>query len=126
MWRKGIRVRKSNALCFRDVEEGDRYSTGRHKGEPMPKHYCVFVRLRDCPVVRVRDDGVNIVEPKGVRGVPISGHSRSNMAYGTVRTDTFSGLRYTPVYWAEDGRVFVGRIWSHPEPQTAQEGSDGE
>lgn len=116
---KGINFRRDRYLGFRNGEEGDATT----EGNPIPKNYLVFVDLRDCPVVNTveRPDGqtVKIVRPEGVKPrkrLAISGHSRTNMAYG-VRKEAYrhawdaEKTPYTPVFLAYDGFGYVGKIW---------------
>lgn len=51
-----------------------------------------------------------------VKLIPDNGYSGTNMMYGKDRTER--GVRVTPVYWCENGRVYIGRIYNKILPDT--------
>ena len=46
-----------------------------------------------------------------VRPVRITGHSRTNMAYGINKVDYATKRQYRNVYWAEDGFCYTAKVW---------------
>jgi hypothetical protein len=79
MIRKGIRFRKANHLHYRYANpEIDK----EINGEPLSKNYVVITRWKDC-----LDDEGNYDEEKALQApcVPNTGHSRTNMLYGSFR-----------------------------------------
>lgn len=108
MIRKGYHFQISHFLTFRHQEEGDKYKNGKE----IAKHHLVFVRLKYCPVIRVREDGLKIVEPKGVQGIPLDSHWR-NMGIGPERRE--GPFLERTLYLVEDGRVYSAcdRVFHH-------------
>lgn len=120
MRREGIDLKRAPRIGWRYGDpERDRDLSGR----PIERNYVAFVYVRDCPI-EVRD-GRTIYRANGAPMIPISGHSRTNMAYGPwrvrdVRESLWPGLERgiqyfsvyatAAVYWVEGGHVWQGTV----------------
>jgi hypothetical protein len=123
----GMDFQLARHLTFRAATESDKTLDG----DPIPSNYVVFVPFSKCPEVgrEKLDTGlVRVVrDPKGVPGVPLTGHSLTNMAYGQWRKSNIprwvwkqsNGDRVKvwavtswtcPVYLAYNGRVYTSTI----------------
>lgn len=87
-----------------------RYTGERHDGERIETNYCVPIRLyRKRPNKRAR--AVELMCRDGEKRTfytlpePISGHSRTNMAYGTTKYHK-DGSESSKTYWFENGCVY--------------------
>jgi len=115
MKRKGIRFRRAKHLGYRMAKEGDTYTNG----EQIDDNYCVIVRIEECETYE--KEGRLYYEPKDAPSVDLTGHSRTNMVYGTRRT--YRNKRYDTrsVYWVEDGIVYRGSIPVEMTPEDQPE-----
>jgi hypothetical protein len=121
MIRKGIQLKRTN-VCFKSPKEGDKYVDG----SPIEGPYCNFFFCKGyaswevdggytkLPKGYERDEELTARETRDIvwftKPVPLTGHSRTNMAYG--KTFKKDGHIFVKVYWAEDGRVYAGSFHS--------------
>lgn len=115
MYLKGVKVRKSNTLVFRD---GNPEIDKDAKGEPVECNYVSFVKKSDCDYEL--KDGVKYINPYSAKCIPIIyggtyyGYGKSKKYNGDKIID---GIRYksyskTPFYIAYDRAVYVGSIYN--------------
>jgi len=98
----GYNFKKRSDLAFRGSRDGDQYVNS----EQVDDHYLVFMRAKDCKAYQVIDDKrvylsaipesyddlIDDTKPyhldikeEGLALLPITGHSRTNMAYGVFK-----------------------------------------
>jgi hypothetical protein len=130
----GIRCRRSKVYGWRN---GDPATDVDRHGDPVQSNYMVIVRIKDCPVVDERHynpKGVKQAFPISNGGTyygygesQIVRHGRGRYvrvyrgdpsAAGTnscgksvVRQDLLFSYAKTPVYFVQDGRVYVGACY---------------
>lgn len=81
------------------------------EGTPFDENYVNFHRVYRKPVKGAKKWADRALNLWYVKPVKITGHSRTNMAYGVTEKCSVHQREYTPVYWGEDGKCYIGRIW---------------
>ncbi len=107
---KGHRFRRSRALHYRMAKEGDFYvGEGFRAGQPIESNYIVICRLKDGVKTGFNEDlNTTYYNVKDAPSVPITGHSRTNLAYGELFTEY--GIKYRRIYCVIDAVTYVGRF----------------
>jgi len=111
MIRKGIKFRKSNRVVQGSRLPKDvRVPNVDIQGREYDSNYVTFYQCKQKPFPGAKewkeDNWTN--KTWYVKAIPITGHSRTNMAYGVAHNS--DGSKWCNVYWAEDGQCYIGRL----------------
>ena len=104
---KGYNFRKVKTLGYR-MSNCDKYVDGTD----IDSRYLVWVKISDCVEVgraswlSSRSEYSLVSAQKCSKILPLTGHSLTNMAYGTTKLDHLNKIALTPIYLVLDGKCY--------------------
>lgn len=115
---KGVNVRKSNTITFRN---GNPEIDKDLRGNPVESNYIAFVKKKDCNVIE--EDDKDYLDVKNTPSIPVA-YGATYYAYGESKivkgTKCIDGITYksyykTPFYILYNGDVYVGSVYKGVE-----------
>ena len=104
MYLKGIKVHRAKHLAYRD---GNTLTDIDGHGKPVQSNYIVIVLKKDCKVV---DYDTHYYSSNNVKQSVVLKYGGTYYGYGKRRINKYKTYDTTPVYFVNDGFVYVGTI----------------